>query len=234
MLAARGRTLEGMRCIVSGSGNVAQYTVEKLLELGAVPMTLSDSSGFILDEEGIDRDKLAWVMELKNARRGRIAEYTAKYKGSTFVPSDPRATSNALWSVKAHCAFPSATQNEIGGVDAANLVKNGILLVAEGANMPTSLDGVRQFLDAKILYAPGKASNAGGVACSGLEMAQNSMRFAWTREEVDNRLRLIMKSIHKSCVDTAERFGAAGNYVSGANIAGFLKVADAMLDQGLV
>jgi glutamate dehydrogenase (NADP+) len=188
----------------------------------------------VFDEAGIDREKLAFVMELKNVRRGRIKEYTDRFKGATFVPADPRLDHNPLWAHRADCAFPSATQNEIGGRDAANLLKNGVKLVAEGANMPTDLDGVVQFVDARILYGPGKAANAGGVAVSGLEMAQNSMRYGWTREEVDNRLRLIMKSIHRACVETAERFARPGNYVSGANIAGFLKVADAMMDQGLV
>jgi glutamate dehydrogenase (NADP+) len=234
MLGTRGRTLQGRTCLVSGSGNVAQYTVEKLIELGAKAVTLSDSSGYVYDEAGIDRDKLAFVMELKNVRRGRIQEYADKYKGVVYTPTDPRAGANPLWNHKADCAFPSATQNEIGGQDAANLLKNGVEVVAEGANMPTDLDGVVQFTDAGILYGPGKAANAGGVATSGLEMAQNSMRFNWTREEVDNRLRIIMKSIHTACVQTAETYGAKGNYVVGANIAGFLKVADSMLDQGVV
>jgi glutamate dehydrogenase (NADP+) len=234
MLATRGQTLEGKRCLVSGSGNVAQYTIEKLLQLGAKPITLSDSGGFVYDEEGIDQKKLATVLELKNIRRGRIAEYADKWKSAVYTPVESTGSSNPLWDVKADCAFPSATQNEINGKDAANLLRNGVYVVSEGANMPTSLDGVRQFLDRGILYAPGKASNAGGVACSGLEMAQNSMRFGWTREEVDNRLHLIMKSIHKACVETAERFECPGNYVNGANIAGFLKVADSMMDQGLV
>jgi len=234
MLASRNETLAGKTCLVSGSGNVAQYTVEKLIEMGARPVTLSDSSGHVFDEAGIDREKLAFVMELKNVRRGRIKEYADRFKGATFTPADLRLDHNPLWAHRADCAFPSATQNEIGGRDAVHLLKNGVKLVAEGANMPTDLDGVVQFVDARILYGPGKAANAGGVAVSGLEMAQNSMRYGWTREEVDNRLRLIMKSIHQACVETAERFARPGNYVSGANIAGFLKVADAMLDQGLV
>jgi glutamate dehydrogenase (NADP+) len=233
MLATRDQTLAGKTCLVSGSGNVAQYTVEKILELGGKVVTLSDSNGYIYDEQGITKEKLAFVMDLKNVRRGRIEEYTAKFKNTVYTPADPKLNYNPLWSHKAECAFPSATQNEIGGKDAANLLKNGVYLVAEGANMPTTLEGVKQFLDAKILYGPGKAANAGGVAVSGLEMAQNSMRFPWTREEVDNRLRMIMKSIHKTCVDTAERFGTPGNYVNGANIGGFLKVADAMMDQGV-
>jgi glutamate dehydrogenase (NADP+) len=234
MLATRNETLKGKVCLVSGSGNVAQYTIEKLLDLGARPVTVSDSSGYVYDEAGIDRQKLAYLMDLKNVRRGRIGEYAEKYKGAVHTSTGPQLSHNPLWDHKAECAFPSATQNEINGKDAANLLRNGVQVVAEGANMPTNLDGVMQFLEAGILYGPGKAANAGGVAVSGLEMAQNSMRFAWTREEVDNRLHIIMKSIHQACVETARRFGTPGNYVNGANIAGFLKVADAMMDQGVV
>ena len=234
MLASRGETLEGKTCLVSGSGNVAQYTIEKLLDLGARPMTLSDSTGYVYDEAGLDREKLEFVIQLKNVRRGRIEEYAAAYETATYVPVDAKLDHNPLWSHKAHCAFPSATQNEIGGRDAANLLRGGVYVVAEGANMPTDLDGVQQLVDAGILYGPGKAANAGGVAVSGLEMAQNSMRFNWERDEVDERLRVIMRGIHRTCVDTARRFGAPGNYVAGANIAGFLKVADSMIDQGIV
>ena len=234
MLASRNETFDGKVCLVSGSGNVAQYTIEKLLQLGAKVVTLSDSSGFIYDEEGITLEKLDFVMELKNVRRGRIKEYIEKFRSAQYTPVDPALDDNPLWDIKTDCAFPSATQNEINEKDAQNLLKNGVYVVSEGANMPTTLDGVNHFLDAGILYAPGKAANAGGVAVSGLEMTQNSMRMPWTREEVDNRLSLIMKSIHKTCVDTAERFGTPGNYVNGANIAGFLKVADAMMDQGIV
>jgi len=234
MLATRGETLEGKTCLVSGSGNVAQYTTEKLIELGAKVVTLSDSSGYIYDEEGIDREKLDFVMELKNVRRGRIKEYVEKYPNAVYTPVDPNLDYNPLWNHKAHCAFPSATQNEINGKDAQHLLDNGVYVVAEGANMPTTPDGVNLFIEHKILYGPGKAANAGGVAVSGLEMAQNSMRYSWTREEVDNRLRMIMKKIHEECVEAAERFGTPGNYVNGANIAGFLKVADAMMDQGVV
>jgi glutamate dehydrogenase (NADP+) len=234
MLATRGQTLAGKLCLVSGAGNVSQYTVEKLLHFGAKVVTLSDSSGYVYDEHGVDTERLQFVMELKNVRRGRIKDYADRFKTATYTPIDAKADHNPLWDHKADCAFPSATQNEINGKDAANLLRNSVYAVAEGANMPTTIDGVNQFLDAKILYGPGKAANAGGVATSGLEMAQNSMRYGWTREEVDNRLHLIMKSIHKACVETAERFGTPGNYVNGANIAGFLKVADAMLDQGLV
>ena len=234
MLSTKGKNLSGKVCLVSGSGNVAQYTVEKINELGGKAVTLSDSNGYIYDEKGIDKEKLAWVMELKNVRRGRIQEYADKFKGSVYTAVDPKLDHNPLWNHKADCAFPSATQNEINGKDAQNLVKSGVTVVSEGANMPTTLDGVKVFLDAKILYGPGKAANAGGVATSGLEMTQNSMRLNWTREEVDNRLRMIMHSIHSSCVQMADRFGTPGNYVNGANIAGFLKVADAMMDQGVV
>jgi len=234
MLRTRGETLEGKVCLVSGSGNVAQFTVEKLLDLGGTPVTLSDSSGYVYDEAGIDRDKLKYVMDLKNVRRGRIKEYADEFKGAVYTASDPKLDHNSLWDHKAHCAFPSATQNEINGTDAANLLRQGIYVVAEGANMPSTVDAVNQFIDAGILYGPGKAANAGGVAVSGLEMAQNSMRYSWTRKEVDDRLQLIMSSIHEVCVQTAERFQTPGNYVNGANIAGFLKVADAMMDQGVV
>ncbi|MFH1728748.1 MAG: NADP-specific glutamate dehydrogenase [Pseudomonadota bacterium] len=234
MLATRGETYEGKTALVSGSGNVAQYACEKLLDLGAKPVTLSDSSGYIYDPDGIDRDKLAFVFDLKNVRRGRIKEYTDKYSSATFTANDPNADHNPLWAHKAQCAFPCATQNEINAVDAQNLVKNGCYVVSEGANMPSTPEAVSVFIESKILYGPGKAANAGGVAVSGLEMAQNSMRYSWTREEVDNRLAMIMKSIHTSCVEAAEKYGTPGNYVNGANIAGFLKVADAMMDQGLV
>ncbi|MFN7942100.1 MAG: NADP-specific glutamate dehydrogenase [Thermoanaerobaculia bacterium] len=234
MLATRKQTLAGKECLVSGSGNVSQYTVEKLLELGAKPVTLSDSNGYIYDAAGINREKLAFVMDLKNVRRGRIQEYVEKYRTAVYTPAVANLDHNPLWNHKADCAFPSATQNEINGKDAANLLKNGVYLVAEGANMPSTIEAVTQFVEAGILYGPGKAANAGGVATSGLEMAQNSMRYSWTRDEVDHRLHLIMKSIHKACVETSERFGTPGNYVNGANIAGFLKVADAMMDQGIV
>ena len=233
MLKTRKEDLMGKTCLVSGSGNVAQYTVEKLIALGAKPVTLSDSTGYIYDEAGITREKLAFIMDLKNVRRGRIAEYAEKFKSATHTATDPKLDHNPLWDHKAECAFPSATQNEINGKDAANLLKNGVYVVSEGANMPTNIDGVNQFLDAKILFGPGKAANAGGVATSGLEMAQNSMRIRWTREEVDARLFNIMKTIHEVCARTAEKYGTPGNYVNGANIAGFVKVADAMMDQGL-
>ena len=234
MLATRNQTLKGKQCLVSGSGNVAQFTVEKLLQLGARVLTLSDSSGYIFDEKGFDRERLDFMMQLKNVRRGRIKEYADKFKGAVFTALAPGTDHNPIWTHKADCAFPSATQNEINGKDAQNLVKNGVQVVSEGANMPTTPEGVSVFLESKILYGPGKAANAGGVAVSGLEMAQNSMRYGWTREEVDNRLQMIMKNIHKSCLDAAARFGTPGNYVNGANIAGFLKVADSMMDQGVV
>jgi glutamate dehydrogenase (NADP+) len=234
MLTTRSQTLDDKVCLVSGSGNVAQYTVEKLLQLGAKPVTLSDSDGYIYDEAGITTEKLHFVMDLKNIRRGRIREYADKFSGATYTATDTRADHNPIWDHPAQCAFPSATQNEIGVKDAANLLRNGVYVVSEGANMPTVLDGVRQFLDAGILYGPAKAANAGGVATSGLEMSQNSMRLSWTRQEVDDRLHTIMKAIHRACRETADAFGTPGNYVNGANIAGFLKVADAMMDQGLV
>jgi glutamate dehydrogenase (NADP+) len=234
MLKTRKEDLKGKTALVSGSGNVSQYTIEKLITLGAKPVTASDSSGYIYDEAGIDRDKLAFIMDLKNNRRGRISEYADKFKGAVFTKFDPKLDYNPLWNHKAEAAFPSATQNEINGKDAANLLRNGCYVVSEGANMPSTIDAVNQFLDAKILFGPGKAANAGGVATSGLEMAQNRMSVRWTREEVDARLFNIMKTIHASCAYTAEKYGTPGNYVNGANIAGFTKVADAMLDQGLV
>ena len=234
MLATRNQTLEGKVCLVSGSGNVAQYTVQKLIQMGAKPVTLSDSAGYVYDEAGISREKLDFVMNLKNVRRGRIKEYTDKYPAAVYTPIDAAADHNPLWNHKAVCAFPSATQNEINGQDARNLMKNGVTLVSEGANMPTTPEGVDIFLEHKILYGPGKAANAGGVSVSGLEMTQNSMRLSWTREEVDKRLQMIMKSIHKAAMDAAAQFGHPGNYVVGANIAGFLKVVDAMMDQGVV
>ena len=234
MLNTKNDTMENKVCLVSGSGNVAQYTVEKINQLGGQVVTLSDSSGYIYDPEGINADKLAFVMELKNVRRGRIKEYAEKYKKATYTPVNADQDYNPLWDHKADCAFPSATQNEINGKDAQNLLKNGVYVVSEGANMPTTPDGVDLFLDAKILFGPGKAANAGGVAVSGLEMCQNSLRLSWSREEVDNRLHNIMKSIHQTAKEAAETFETPGNYVNGANIGGFLKVANAMLEQGLV
>jgi glutamate dehydrogenase (NADP+) len=227
MLKTRGESFAGKICTVSGSGNVAQYTVEKLLQLGAKPVTLSDSNGTIYDKNGITAEKLAWVLELKNVKRGRIKEYADKF-GAQYIDGQ------RPWGVPCQCAFPSATQNEITGEDAATLVKNGCYVVSEGANMPSTPAAVDVFVSKRILYGPGKAANAGGVATSGLEMSQNSMRLSWTREEVDRRLNDIMKSIHKACFETAADYGQPGNYVMGANIAGFTKVADAMLEQGLV
>ena len=213
---------------------MSQYTIEKLLDFGAKPVTVSDSNGVIYDPDGIDREKLAWVMELKNVKRGRIRDYADKFKKAIFMPTDIKLDHNPLWNTKGDCAFPSATQNEITAKDAANLIKNGIKLVAEGANMPSTLEATKMFLDAKILYGPAKAANAGGVATSGLEMAQNSTRLSWSREEVDKRLHQIMTAIHQTCYETAEKYGTPGNLVNGANIGGFIKVANAMLDQGLV
>ncbi|RUM40838.1 MAG: NADP-specific glutamate dehydrogenase [Desulfocapsa sp.] len=234
MLATKNQSIEGKTCLVSGSGNVAQYTTEKVLDLGGKVITLSDSSGYVYDEEGIDREKLAFVQDLKNIRRGRMAEYTEKYPNAEYFQVDPALEYNPLWNHKADCAFPCATQNEINGLDGKHLVDNGISVLAEGANMPSVPEAVDLFIEHKLLYAPGKAANAGGVAVSGLEMAQNSMRLSWPREEVDNRLKQIMKSIHRTCVDAGKSYGAEGNYVAGANIAGFVKVVNAMLDQGLV
>jgi len=234
MLAARNETLEGKTCLVSGSGNVAQFTTEKLIELGAKVITLSDSSGYIYDEEGIDRDKLEFVKHLKNIRRGRMKDYVDKYPGAVYTQTDAASDHNPLWNHNADCAFPSATENEVWKKDASNLISNGVYVVCEGANMPSTPEAIDIFLDKKILYAPGKAANAGGVAVSGLEMAQNSMRLSWPREEVNSRLMMIMKSIHQTCLNAAEEYGHAGNYMAGANIAGFVKVVNAMLDQGLV
>lgn len=228
MLATRGDSLEGKTCTVSGSGNVALYTVEKINQLGGKCVSLSDSSGAIYDPAGIDQNKLAYVMELKNVRRSRIKEYAEKFSGVEYNKGA------RPWGIECQCAFPSATQNEISGDDAKTLVKNGCFLVSEGANMPTNPDGVGVFLDGKVLYGPGKAANAGGVAVSGLEMSQNSQHTSWPREEVDSRLRSIMRAIHTAVSEAAEDHGQPGNYLMGANIAGFVKVADAMLDQGLV
>ena len=233
MLKTRNLQIAGATCLVSGSGNVAQYTVEKLNELGAIAVTMSDSNGVIYDTRGIDREKLEFIKWLKNGKRGRISEYAEKYPYAVYIPADPSLDYSPLWNIKADLAFPSATQNEINGNDARNMVKNGVYLVSEGANMPCNPDAIQIFRDNKILHSPGKASNAGGVAVSGLEMAQNSMRMKWTRDEVDQHLLQIMKNIHAQCL----AFGLEGsycNYFKGANIAGFKKVADAMIDQGVV
>ena len=228
MLKTRSEGLEGRVCIVSGSGNAAQYTVSKLHQVGAKVVTMSDSGGFIYDKDGVTEEKLSWIMQLKNVRRCRIKEYAEHFIGATYVDGQ------RPWSVPCECAFPCATQNEISGEDAKMLLENGCFLVSEAANMPTAPAGVDLFLGKKILYGPGKAANAGGVATSGLEMAQNSMRLPWPRAEVDQRLRQIMATIHKNAWDTAAEYGCPGNLVVGANIAGFAKVADAMLDQGVV
>lgn len=228
MLAVKGDNFKGKICVVSGSGNVAQYAVEKLIQLGAKPVTLSDSNGYIYDPDGITQEKLEFVKELKNVKRGRIKEYAEKYPSAKYVEGEKP------WSVKCDCAFPCATQNELNGEAAKTLLANGVKLVAEGANMPSTLEAVEAFVNAKILYAPGKASNAGGVATSGLEMSQNSERLSWSREEVDERLKSIMKNIHDSAYKAAKDFGMEGNYVAGANIAGFIKVANAMIAQGVV
>jgi glutamate dehydrogenase (NADP+) len=234
MLQTKGDTFEGKRCLVSGSGNVAQFTTEKIIELGGTVLTLSDSSGYVYDEEGIDTEKLKFVQQLKNINRERMSGYTLEYPSSTYVSVDPELGYNPLWSHRADCAFPCATQNEINALDADHLVEGGVRLVCEGANMPTLPEAVDILHDQMVLFAPGKAANAGGVAVSGLEMAQNSMRLSWPRKEVDDRLKQIMKSIHRTCLDAASEYGVERNYAAGANIAGFVKVVDAMLDQGLV
>jgi glutamate dehydrogenase (NADP+) len=234
MLATRGETLEGKTCLVSGSGNVAQFALEKIIDLGGKPVTASDSNGFIYDESGITREKLAYLKELKNVLRGRIREYAQKFPEAVYTPFDPGQDHSPQWDVGADCAFPCATQNEINDKDAQNMLRNGVYLLAEGANMPTTVEAMQTFLDAGILYAPGKAANAGGVATSGLEMTQNSMHICWLKDEVEERLRQIMKSIHQVCLEAAAQYGTPGNYVNGANIAGFLRVAGAMMDQGVV
>ena len=227
MLATRGESMNGKRVCISGSGNVAQYATEKVTELGGKVITMSDSDGFIYDPKGIDKDKLCFIMELKNERRGRISEYAEKYGVEYFEGKRP-------WIMECDVAMPNATQNEVSGEDAKMLVKNGCICVAEGANMPSTPEAVEVFLKSKILFGPGKAANAGGVATSGLEMTQNSMRFAWSREEVDERLHTIMKNIHKTCVKYGQKEDGFVNYVDGANIGGFVKVANAMLAQGVV
>ena len=234
MYATKGETFEGKTCLVSGSGNVAQYTVEKVTELGGKAVTLSDSSGWIYDGDGIDADKLAWVMDLKNNRRGRIGEYVEQFPNAEFHARDDSLDHNPLWAVPANCAFPSATQNEINGVDAKNLLAGGVDLVSEGANMPSTIDAQQAFIDAGILYGPAKAANAGGVAVSGLEMSQASQRLFWTRDQVDAKLQQIMCDIHTQCIGASKEFGCEGNYVDGSNIAGFVKVAEAMMAQGIV
>ena len=234
MLAAQGKSFDGATVSISGSGNVAQFACEKVLDLGGKPVTMSDSSGFIHDPEGIDRAKLAWIMDLKNNRRGRISEYAAEFSSATFTASAPEPSSNGLWGVNVDVALPCATQNEINGAEAQMLVDNKVMAVAEGANMPCTPEAVEVFQKNGIMFAPGKASNAGGVATSGLEMSQNSLRYGWTREEVDAKLDNIMVNIHKNAAETAEKYGRPGDYVFGANVAGFLKIAEAMQAQGVV
>jgi glutamate dehydrogenase (NADP+) len=233
MLATRGESVEGRTCLVSGSGNVAQFAAEKLISLGARVVTLSDSSGFVHDPDGLDHEKLEWVMQLKNVRRGRIGEYVERFPKAAFRPA-AREREKPLWRIPADCAFPCATENEISGADAANLIGSGVVAVVEGANMPTTPEGVDLFVARGLLYGPGKAANAGGVAVSGLELAQDSQRLQWTRDQVDERLRLIMATIHAAVTAAAAEYGQPGNYVAGANIAGFLKVAEAMLDEAVV
>ncbi|KAB5490773.1 MULTISPECIES: NADP-specific glutamate dehydrogenase [Flagellimonas] len=228
MLKTQGKSFEGKKVVISGSGNVAQYAAEKVLQLGGKVLTLSDSGGYIYDKDGINEEKLAYVMDLKNNRRGRISDYVAKYPSAEFRKGE------TPWKVACDIALPCATQNELNGDDAAQLIKNGCIAVAEGANMPSTPEAIHAFHDAKILFAPGKASNAGGVATSGLEMSQNSLRISWTREEVDQRLKGIMSDIHDACIEYGKEDGGYCNYVKGANIAGFVKVADAMLAQGVI
>jgi glutamate dehydrogenase (NADP+) len=227
MLATRGQSLEGKVCCVSGSGNVAQYTIEKAIQLGAKVVTCSDSNGYIYDPEGITAEKLAYIMELKNVRHGRIKEYADKYGVKYVANARP-------WGEKCDIALPCATQNEVNGEDAAKLLANGCIAVSEGANMPSNPDAIHAFQKAKILYAPGKASNAGGVSVSGLEMTQNSIRLSWSREEVDAKLHDIMRAIHASCVKYGTQPDGYINYVKGANVAGFMKVAEAMMEQGVI
>ena len=234
MLESTADSIKGKKCLVSGSGNVAQYAIEKLVRLGAIVQTVSDSNGYIYDEEGISLRKLAFIMELKNEKRGRISEYASQYKNVVYTETVPDSGSNPLWGHPADCAFPCATQNEINEHDANNLVKGGVKLVAEGANMPCTNEAIEIFHAHNVLYAPGKASNAGGVATSGLEMSQNSIRLSWTRDEVDARLKDIMKHVHHTCLSMAAAYGQPGNYQIGANIGGFIKVVDAMLEQGIV
>lgn len=234
MLATKDKSFDGATVAISGSGNVAQFACEKVLDLGGVPVTMSDSSGYIFDPKGIDRDKLAWIMDLKNNRRGRIKEYSENFEGVEFTETKPEPNLNQLWSTNVDVALPCATQNEVNGEEAQMLVEGGVIAVAEGANMPCTPEAVEVFQKNGILFAPGKASNAGGVATSGLEMSQNSLRMSWSREEVDQKLEGIMVNIHKNAFETAERYGMHGDYVAGANIAGFLKVAEATMAQGIL
>lgn len=234
MLARQNESLEGKTCLVSGSGKVALSTVEKLIEFDAKVVTFSDTSGSIYDPDGFDREKLDWLKELKTIRRGSAREFAEEFPSAEFTSAESGdLDENPVWHHQADCAFPCARQNEISSKDARTLLQNGIQQVVEGANMPTTPEATKLFRDHKVLYAPGKAANAGGAAVSGLEMAQNSMHYSWTREEVDYRLRIIMKNIHGTCLDVAQEFGTPGDYINGANIAGFVKVADAMINQGV-
>jgi glutamate dehydrogenase (NADP+) len=234
VLAARDASLKGLSCLVSGSGNVAQHTVEKLIEMGAKVVSMSDTSGYIFDEEGIDAGKLAHIKRLKNLKRGRIREYVDKYSETVFYEADHTLDHNPLWNHRADCAFPCATENEINAKDAALLVHKGVKLVCEAADMPTTPEAIDVFLKNGILFAPCTAANAGGVAVSALEMSQNRMLLNWSAEEVDDRLKAVMCNIHRQCLATAEKYGQPGNYLMGANIAGFTRVVDAMQDQGLI
>ncbi len=234
MLSTKGETFVGKNVAVSGSGNVAQFATEKVIQLGGNVVSMSDSSGSIYDPAGIDLEKLNWIKSLKNERRGRIKEYADEHTGVEYTATDSSLDYNPIWNVDVDIALPCATQNELNGTDAGNLISNGCMVVGEGANMPCTPEAIEKFQESGLLYAPGKASNAGGVATSGLEMSQNSIRMGWSREEVDEKLDAIMVNIHKTAFETAEKYGRPGDYVFGANIAGFLKVADAMLAQGLV
>lgn len=234
MLQAKNDSIQNKICLVSGSGNVSQYTIEKILHLGGKAVTASDSNGFVYDEDGFTIEKLNFLKDLKNVRRGRIKEYADRFKNVVYKEFDANADHNPLWNIKADCAFPCATQNEVNAKDAERMVKNGVKLVAEGANMPTTLDGINIFLNNGVMYGPGKASNAGGVATSGLEMTQNFMGSHWPAKDVDERLHGIMKNIHDTCLAAANEYGMPGNYLAGANIAGFIKVAKAMQAQGVL
>jgi glutamate dehydrogenase (NADP+) len=234
MLQSKGDSMKGKVCLVSGSGNVAQYAIEKIIHLGGKTVTASDSTGFIYDSEGFTKEKLDFLKDLKNNKRGRIKEYADKFKSAKYQDVDAKADHNPLWDIKADCAFPCATQNEVSGKDAANLVKNKVKLLGEGANMPTTIEGINVLIANGVMYSPGKAANAGGVATSGLEMMQNFMGTNWTSEEVDSKLKSIMKNIHDTCLAAANEYGKPGNYMVGANIAGFLKVAKAMQAQGVI
>tara|TARA_Y100000748_G_scaffold49840_1_gene38358 strand:- start:1476 stop:2834 length:1359 start_codon:yes stop_codon:yes gene_type:complete len=234
MLSTKGKSFEGARVAISGSGNVAQFACEKVLDLGGKPVTMSDSGGYIYDDSGIDREKLAWIMDLKNNKRGRIKEYADHFDGVEYTESKPEPNHNELWATEVDVALPCATQNEVNEAEARMLVEGGVIAVAEGANMPCNPEAIEVFHENGVLFGPGKASNAGGVATSGLEMSQNSLRMSWTREEVDEKLESIMVNIHKNAFETANKYGMPGNYVAGANIAGFLKIAEATMAQGVL